>query len=75
MDDLGEQYNIVTSNGWVIEVCKIKSHTLETGEYDPEYDSDVMPHEHRIGNSKADYWIDLAAKQASVVWALACITG
>ena len=53
------------SIGWRIDLRKIKSHTLEpnskylTGE---SIDLDDMPYEHRLGNSYADYWADVAAK-------------
>ena len=46
---------------------KIKAHILDAScEYDPEYDYEVMPQEFRIGNSRANYWADNAAQQASV---------
>ena len=69
MDDLWEKfwaiYSIANSMGWEIDLRKIKSHTLEpnsdylTGE---SIDLEDMPYEHRLGNSYADYWADIAAK-------------
>ena len=46
---------------------KVKAHTLDAPiEWDPEYGYDVMPHDIRVGNSRADAWADHAAEQASV---------
>ena len=71
MDDLWEPFwaihSRVTSGGWIIKVHKVKAHTLDTPiKCDPEYGYDVMPHEIRIGNSRADFWADHAAEIASV---------
>ena len=44
------------------------------GEYDPEYDCNTMPHEHRL-YSRAVHWADLTAKEASVGCAHVSTTG
>ena len=71
MDDLWETFwvihSLVSQQGWIMNVHKVKAHTLDTPiKCDPEYGYDVMPHEIRIGNSRADYWADHAAEIASV---------
>ena len=40
-----------------------------------KYSADDTPHEHRLGNSYADFWADKAADMAEVPWAEVNVTG
>ena len=53
---------------WLNDLRKVKSHTLEILVDVDKYYSDDTPHEHRLGNSYADYWADHAASIAEVSW-------
>ena len=66
MDDLWERfwaiYIVAQTAGWEVSLQKIKSHTLEPKSEDESIDLEDMPYEHRLGNSYADYWAEVAAK-------------
>ena len=70
MGDLWERFwaihELAKGAGWTFTVQKIKSHTLEQDFNEYPLDLDVMPMEHRIGNSRADRWADYAASLVSL---------
>ena len=61
--------------GWSFRLLKIKAHTLDTPVEWDKYSADDTPHQHRLGNSYADYWADKAADMAEVPWAEVNVTG
>ena len=60
-------------NGLCFDVCK--SMTCGCGDHHDEYMYEVMAHDHSIGNSRADFWEEYAALQASCGSAHLDITG